>query len=245
MDNKDEALCEIIKEKTNVQELYKYFNAILLNPSDSEAYFNRGLYYARAAQYDDAIKDFTKVIELNQNYVYAYNNRGFCYKNNGQYDNAIKDFTKAIELKPDYAYAYDNRADAYEKINKWYEQMADYKEILSMGIDVDGNTKTGIHKDVYRKFIKDIEEKLEKAETRSNMGEHKLTRERNPIKLWEQAKFKYYNKHDIVKSIYTTEEAKECVDDDTDINEDKFIKGLKDTIKKDSFPNLKSKSFLK
>ena len=53
--------------------------------------------------YNGAIKDDYKFIELNHNYVNAFYNRGITWENLKNYNGAIKDFTKAIELNPDYA----------------------------------------------------------------------------------------------------------------------------------------------
>ena len=71
-----------------------------------------GLYYLKG-EYDSAIVDYTKAIELNPDYAEAYNNRGVAYHLKKEYDSAIIDFSKAIELNPDYAIAYNNRGRAY------------------------------------------------------------------------------------------------------------------------------------
>ena len=49
-------------------------------------------------QYDQAISDYTKAIEINANNAYAYCNRGSVYDDKGLYDKAIADFNKAIEI---------------------------------------------------------------------------------------------------------------------------------------------------
>ena len=76
------------------------------------AYDNRGIAYGQIGQYQRAIGDFNKVIDL-YHYYEGYNNRGFAYANLGQYQNAIEDYNEAIRLKPDYAKAYQNRGFAY------------------------------------------------------------------------------------------------------------------------------------
>ena len=63
--------------------------------------------------YDRALQDYTKVIQLNPDDASAYNNRGGAYYLKEEYKPAIVDFTKAIQLKPDYAEAYNNRGVAY------------------------------------------------------------------------------------------------------------------------------------
>ena len=52
------------------------------------------------SEYDSAIRDYTKAIELDPKFVDAYNNRGLSYDNKKEYDSAIRDYTKAIELDP-------------------------------------------------------------------------------------------------------------------------------------------------
>jgi tetratricopeptide (TPR) repeat protein len=81
------------------------------------AYENRGIAYGQIGQYQLAIADFSKAINL-YHYYKGYNNRGFAYANLGLYQNAIEDYDEAIRLKPDYAIAYQNRGFAYFSQNK-------------------------------------------------------------------------------------------------------------------------------
>ena len=77
-----------------------------LKKSDSDhaiAYFNRGYDYGELGEYEKAISDYTKVIELNPEYATAYYYRGICYRKLGEYNKTISDYTEAIELDPDYA----------------------------------------------------------------------------------------------------------------------------------------------
>jgi tetratricopeptide (TPR) repeat protein len=50
-------------------------------------------------QYDKAISDYTKAIELNPKHADIYYSRGLAHNKMGQYDKAISDFTEAIKLK--------------------------------------------------------------------------------------------------------------------------------------------------
>ena len=81
--------------------------------SDASAFLQKGINSIQSEDYQQAIKDFDKAIELNPNLAEAYNNRGLVYGKLGNLQQAIKDFDKAIELNPKYAEAYCWRGIAY------------------------------------------------------------------------------------------------------------------------------------
>ena len=49
-------------------------------------------------QYKEAIRDFTRVIEIDPDNANAYFNRGCCYDSVGELDLAISDYSVALEL---------------------------------------------------------------------------------------------------------------------------------------------------
>jgi len=65
---------------------------------DAEAYTSRGLAYLYKGQYDQAISDCNRAIEINPRNIETLNIRGDAYRFKGQYDKAISDFNKAIEI---------------------------------------------------------------------------------------------------------------------------------------------------
>ena len=95
----------------------------------------RGMAYAdHKKDYDRAITDYNKAIELDPKYVLAYNNRGRAYADNKKdYDRAITDYNKAIELDPKYAYAYNNRGRVYAYNKKDYDRaITDYNRAIEL-----------------------------------------------------------------------------------------------------------------
>ena len=52
-------------------------------------------------KYEDAIKDFDKVLEIDPEYSNGYYNRGLSLNNLEKYEEAIKDFDIAIKLDPE------------------------------------------------------------------------------------------------------------------------------------------------
>ena len=83
-------------------------------------------------QYERAIADYDKAIEISPDLPEAYNNRGNTYNRNSQYERAIKDFDKAIELKPDYADAYNNRGLSYSLIKETQRALFDYDKAIEI-----------------------------------------------------------------------------------------------------------------
>jgi tetratricopeptide (TPR) repeat protein len=65
---------------------------------DADTYYNRGNAYEKKGQYDKAISDFTKAIEINPRHADAYYSRGVVYYYKKDYEKALDDFYKAQKL---------------------------------------------------------------------------------------------------------------------------------------------------
>jgi tetratricopeptide (TPR) repeat protein len=76
---------------------------------DSSTSSNREVSQNELEEYNEAIADYIKAIDLDLTDAIAYCIRGNARYNLGQYNEAIADYTKAIELNPTYAIAYNNR----------------------------------------------------------------------------------------------------------------------------------------
>ncbi len=101
----------------------------------SIVYFCRGNAYYRKGDYDRAIADYTRAIQLKPNDAEAYYNRGNAYADKGDYDRAIADYERAIQLKPDLAEAYYNRGIAYKMRGEKEKAIADFKRFLELSKD--------------------------------------------------------------------------------------------------------------
>ena len=64
----------------------------------AEAHHQRGLIHLKKGEYDKAIENFSKAIEINPKYAEAYNNRGLAYEKLGDTQNSIADYSKAVEF---------------------------------------------------------------------------------------------------------------------------------------------------
>ncbi|WP_143735340.1 tetratricopeptide repeat protein, partial [Porphyromonas gingivalis] len=76
------------------------------NRQEAIAYYNRGVGCCIVGSYEEAIKDYSKAIELDGKFAHAYYGRGNVYYKKGANEEAIKDFFKAIELDDKFVHAY-------------------------------------------------------------------------------------------------------------------------------------------
>ena len=90
------------------------------------AYIDRGRTYLQQDDYDRAIADFTKAIELDPEGASAYNHRGVAYAGKLDFDTAIADFDKAIQLDPLLNNAHYNRGRAFSQKGDEARARADF-----------------------------------------------------------------------------------------------------------------------
>jgi len=101
--------------------------------NNAEFYYNRGIDRFERGDFDKAIADYNKAIEINPRFAMAYYNLGIAYRRKGHYDQAISDFTKAIEINPKLAMAHYNRGFAYAQGKGQYDQaISDYNKALEI-----------------------------------------------------------------------------------------------------------------
>ena len=98
----------------------------------AEMHNAQGVTHAKSGQYDLAIVDFNKALELDPAYAEAYSNRGLTYDSKGEYERAIKDYNIAIEINPDFAEAYNNRGLAYGENGKHDQALQDFSKAIEL-----------------------------------------------------------------------------------------------------------------
>lgn len=100
------AKARLFQIQRNFAEAEKYYDAAErrgeLNADD---YVNRGIVKGEQQKYDEAIADFTRVLELNPSYLHALIQRGACQWEMRRWDAAYEDFKRANEISPDDANA--------------------------------------------------------------------------------------------------------------------------------------------
>jgi tetratricopeptide (TPR) repeat protein len=127
-------LCNKCKTENNASDMFCKQCGELIggNPSASD-YFNRGNQLLDGDQLVDAIKEYSKSIQLKIDYVDAYRRRGVAYKLNHELDEAINDFNKAIDFQPNDASTYYNRATVWRKKGENRPAVLDFQKYLDLG----------------------------------------------------------------------------------------------------------------
>lgn len=115
---------------------------------ETSALMEKGVEYCRAGLYDEAIKQFDKVIEMEPENAEAYNNRGIAYfarvsqeRTHGKdfkkmvedVNSADADFTSAIKLNPDLTSAYYNRG--LMNIAQFEKAIIDFSRVIALKPD--------------------------------------------------------------------------------------------------------------
>ncbi len=115
--------------------------AIEIDPNWADAYSARAGAYLSAKQYQQAVDDYTKVIDLHptklidETIANQYVLRGDAFDAMGQQDKAIADFSTAIRLAEDTKekfWAYQKRAWVFEFQNKYKESVADFDSAIEL-----------------------------------------------------------------------------------------------------------------
>jgi tetratricopeptide (TPR) repeat protein len=112
--------------KSHLLSIIVFLSLLFFNQCTNDTpqkFLNSGVTKYNNKDFDGALTDFSKAIELDTNYQTAYYNRGMTYFVTQRYGESILDFKKAIYLNPlDKA--------AYYKLSDSYEQIQDYESLL-------------------------------------------------------------------------------------------------------------------
>lgn len=95
-------------------------------------YHNLGNDYYKISEFDKAIENYNKALELRPDLLETYFNRGLAYTRKQEYDKAIEDLTKVIELNPNLAEAYYTRGLVYEYKQDYPRAIQDYDKALEV-----------------------------------------------------------------------------------------------------------------
>jgi len=99
---------------------------------EAQKHFDQAVRFFFSRNYDGAIAEFTKAIELNPKFDRAYTNRGISWMEKGEYDRAIDDCSIAMELNPKQLQAYSSRGNAWRFKGDFNQAVADYTKAIEL-----------------------------------------------------------------------------------------------------------------
>ncbi len=106
-------------------------------PPDFSTFQKRGDGNFVKGEYDQAVVNYTKAIELKPNEPSIYLSRGLIYYNRKFYELAVADYGKVIEINPQEKMAYFYRGDSFEKLGDLQKAANDFKKVLEMDSEND------------------------------------------------------------------------------------------------------------
>ena len=108
-------------------------NNLNIKVRDYEYFFNRAQDKFELADYEEAILDYNKALELSPSEIsLVYSMRGNAKRNLNDFDGAILDQNKALDFDPLYADGYFNRAIAKFKKGDFDGAINDYSQVVNI-----------------------------------------------------------------------------------------------------------------
>jgi serine/threonine protein kinase/Tfp pilus assembly protein PilF len=104
-------------------------------PKEKMAPLWLGVWYYQAGQYDQAIDECLKVLQLDPENGLAHNFLGYAYLDLGIYDKSVEYFQKYLALYPGDANPVDSLAEAFFRMGRLDDAIAKYKEALAIQPD--------------------------------------------------------------------------------------------------------------
>lgn len=102
---------------------------------DKDAYLSRGNLYLQREQYDFALEDFSKVIEISPDQHYGYERRAEVYYKMGSYNLALDDINAAIVLldsPKDFISSYNRRGEIYMHLKEYDRAVDDFRIVVAV-----------------------------------------------------------------------------------------------------------------
>ncbi|MFI5458071.1 MAG: tetratricopeptide repeat protein [Isosphaerales bacterium] len=105
---------------------------IMMRPDYAHVHDCRGIACRKLKQWDKALADHSKAIELDPTFALTWFNRGWAYAGLKQWDKALADHSKAIELDPKLAHAWTHRGVVYNELGQWDKALADHSRAIEL-----------------------------------------------------------------------------------------------------------------
>jgi len=132
-----------------------------------EQWLDDGTSHYNAKEYQKALTDYDRAIQLDPQDADAYYNRGLVYYNLKEYQKAIADYDRALQLNPQHVGAYYNRGLVYDDLKEYQKAISDYDRVIQLAPqDADTyNNRGNAYRELkeYQKAISDYDRALQRA----------------------------------------------------------------------------------
>ncbi len=113
-----------------------WLSMVKSSPDSPKAHYALGDIYYKEGNYDQALEEFKKALELNQNFAEIYNNVGLIYEQKGLYNEALREYEKALKMScifdNTYIHIHNNMGNAYTRMNLYNKAILQYKKALEL-----------------------------------------------------------------------------------------------------------------
>ena len=125
------------RNKTDVTIDIEDPSAEELSDQEQHKHMGFGWNLMEEGKYEDAIKEFNKVIELNPNNPEPYKGRGSAYRWLKNYDEAVSDLNKALSINPNDDFTYVILGFCLNKQGKYEEAINQLNKAIEINPDYD------------------------------------------------------------------------------------------------------------
>lgn len=125
---------EAIGNKDFPRAITAYDYLIKLNPQNSDYYFLRGNLHFDSRQFDLALSDFSKGIEIRPTFNLYYN-RALTYGNLQQYEKAVEDYGQTLTFNTKDPNVYYYRGNSYLLLGEYKKAIDDFNKAISLKPD--------------------------------------------------------------------------------------------------------------
>ena len=123
----------------NFDDVITYYSEVISSQrtdlSLESLYSSRGMAYEERGEYNLAIVDYTKAVELDPENAERYISRGIAYRLKSDFDSAIEDFNEAINLNSNDFRAYNHRGIVYRMKGEYNKAITDYNKAIELNPD--------------------------------------------------------------------------------------------------------------
>ena len=115
------------------QAIEQFSAAVQSGVLDKQLLASRGYSYLLNSEFDKALADFAKAIEVDPRFPWPYRDRALTLSRMGKNEEGLKDVNEALRLDPYFAEAYAVRADIQRALGHTAEADKDHERAVQLG----------------------------------------------------------------------------------------------------------------